>query len=285
MSLIVQQVTVIGMLAAAQALIILTAGIDLSVAAIMVLSAVIMGKLAVTHGLPLFVAIPVAFLFATACGIVNGLLVTRLRLPPFIVTLGTWNIFFAVNILYSGSRGIRSQDVDVGAPLLKFFGFPLRFGDFVLTYGSVLMIATFVALWYILNNTAWGRHVYAVGDDKAAAELSGIRTDRVLIQAYGLAGFVCGIAAWISIGRVGSVSPHSFFDANIDAITATVVGGVSLFGGRGSILGALLGALIVGIFASGLKFAGVDVLWLRFALGCLIVIAVALDQWIRRISA
>ncbi len=285
LSLIVQQVTVIGILACAQTLIILTAGIDLSVAAIMVLSSVIMGKLAVTLGVPPIVAIPTGFAFGTLCGAINGLLVTRLRLPPFIVTLGTWNIFFALNIWYSGSQSIRSQDIDQIAPLLKFFGTRINLGGFVFTTGSFLMIAIFAVLWYVLNKTAWGKHVYAVGDDKEAAELAGIRTDRLLIQVYALAGLICGIGAWVAIGRVGSVSPQSFFDGNLDSITAVVIGGTSLFGGRGSILGALFGALIVGIFASGLKLAGLDVLWQRFAIGCLIIAAVALDQWIRKVSA
>ena len=147
------------------------------------------------------------------------------------------------------------------------------------------MILIFVILWFALNRTAWGRHVYAVGDDKEAAELSGIRTDRTLISVYTLAGVICAIGAWVSIGRVGSVSPTSFYEGNLDSITAVVIGGTSLFGGRGSVVGSLFGALIVGVFSSGLSIAGLDVLWQRFALGCLIIVAVAIDQWIRNISA
>ena len=285
LSLIIQQVTVIGILACAQTLIILTAGIDLSVAAIMVLASVVAGKFAVVLGVPPLIALPVGFLIGTLCGLVNGLLVTRLRLPPLIVTLGTWNVFFALNIWYSGSQSIRSMDIDKIAPSLKFFGERLNIGGATFTYGSFLMVAIFFVMWYLLNNTAWGRHVYAVGDDKEAAELAGIRTDRLLISVYAVAGFICGIGAWVSIGRVGSVSPQSFYDANLDSITAVVIGGTSLFGGRGSILGALFGALIVGVFSSGLKIAGVDVLWQRFAIGCLIIAAVGIDQWIRRIAA
>lgn len=284
LSLIIQQVTIIGILACAQTLIILTAGIDLSVAAIMVLSSVVMGKLAVTLGIPVGIALPAGMLVATVCGFVNGLLVTRLRLPPFIVTLGTWNMFFALNIWYSGSQSVRSQDLDTIAPFLKFFGERVNIGGAVFTYGSFLMLFMFLVVWYMLNKTAWGRHVYAVGDDKEAAELAGIRTDRLLLSVYVLAGLICGIGAWASIGRVGSVSPQSFYEANLDSITAVVIGGTSLFGGRGSILGALFGALIVGVFSSGLKIAGVDVLWQRFAIGCLIIIAVGIDQWIRRVS-
>ena len=285
LSLIIQQVTVIGFLACAQTLIVLTAGIDLSIAAIMVLASVVAGKFAVVLGVPSVVAIPMGFVVGTLCGIVNGILVTRLRLPPFIVTLGTWNIFFALVIWYSGSQSIRSQDIDKIAPSLKFFGQRFPVGDAVFTYGSILMVVLFLFVWYVLNNTAWGRHVYAVGDDKEAAELSGINTNRLLLSVYGVAGFIAGLAAWVSIGRVGSVSPQSFYDANLDSITAVVIGGTSLFGGRGSILGALFGALIVGVFSSGLKIAGVDVLWQRFALGCLIILAVGIDQWLRRVSA
>ncbi len=137
----------------------------------------------------------------------------------------------------------------------------------------------------MLNRTAWGRHVYAVGDDKDAAELAGIQTNKVLMSVYILAGFICAIGAWSSIGRVGSVSPQSFYEGNLQAITAVVIGGISLFGGRGAIMGPLIGALIVGVFQSGLRISGVDVLWQVFAIGWLIIIAVAIDQWIRKISS
>ncbi|RCK30513.1 ABC transporter permease [Thalassospira lucentensis] len=285
LSLIMQQVSVIGILAAAQSLVILTAGIDLSVGAIMVLMSVIMGQLAITLGVPAPLAIAIGCVGGIAAGAMNGFLVTRIKLPPFIVTLGTWNIFFALNLWLSGAQSIRSQTLDEIAPLLKFFGESIAFGGARITYGSILMLVVFGVLWYILNHTSWGRHVYAIGDDKEAAELSGIRTNRTLIMVYGLAGLVCGIAAWASIGRVGSVSPQSFQEANLQSITAVVIGGISLFGGRGSIIGPLIGALIVGVFNSGLRLAGVDVLWQVFAIGWLTIIAVAIDQWIRKVSA
>ncbi len=285
MTLIMQQVSIIGILAAAQTLIIITAGIDLSVAAIMVLMSVISGKLAVQMGVPAPIALIVSFAGGIGAGYLNGWLVTRVKLPPFIATLGTWNIFFALNLWLSGAQSIRGADIDEAAPLLKFFGTTLELGAARLTYGTVLMVVVFVALWYVLNKTAWGRHVYMIGDDKEAAELAGIRTDRTLRQVYMLAGFICALAAWASIGRVGSISPQSFFEGNLQSITAVVIGGISLFGGRGSIMGALFGALIVGVFQSGLRLAGVDVLWQVFAIGWLIIIAVAIDQWIRKVSA
>ena len=291
LGLIMQQVTIVGILAAAQTLVILTAGIDLSIGAVMVLSYVVMGHVAVSYGWPAPIAIIVGILTGMFCGLVNGLLVTKIKLPPFIVTLGTWRIFLATVFLYTGSQSIRSQDIDATAPILKFFGAKVTYFDqFVgfslnITLGVILMIVIFGVVWYMLNRTAWGRHVYAVGDDPDAAELAGIRVNQTLVSVYVAAGFICGIAAWAAIGRVGSVSPSSFAEANLESIAAVVIGGTSLFGGRGAVLGSLFGALIVGVFAAGLKMAGADPQWVLFASGCLIILAVAIDQWIRRVSA
>ena len=285
LSLIMQQVAIVGILAAAQSLVILTAGIDLSIAAVMVMVSVIMGRLSVDVGLPAPLAIAIGLAVGSLTGFLNGVLITKVRLPPFITTLGTWNVFLALNYYLSNRETIRSQTLDAEAPLLKAFGERFTIGGAVLTWGVVLMVVIFAVLWYMLNRTAWGRHVYAIGDDKEAAELAGIRTDRTLISVYVLAGFIAAIAAWASIGRVGSVSPTSFFEANLESITAVVIGGISLFGGRGSILGPMIGALIVGVFNSGLRLAGVDVLWQVFATGWLIILAVAIDQWIRKVSA
>ncbi|QHQ36563.1 ABC transporter permease [Algicella marina] len=287
-----EQTAIVGILACAQTLVILTAGIDLSVGAVMVLSYVAMGHLAVTYGVPTPLAIIGGMLVAMLCGLANGLLVTRLRLPPFIVTLGTWRIVLATVFLYTGSQSIRSQDIDAEAPALKFFGeraelFGLQFKIMGVPqiWALVLMIGVFVVGWYVLHRTAWGRHVYAVGDDAPAAELAGVATSRVLISVYVVAGAVCGLAAWAAIGRVGSISPSSFAEANLESIAAVVIGGTSLFGGRGTILGTLFGALTVGVFTTGLKLAGADPQWVLFASGCLIIVAVAIDQWIRRVSS
>lgn len=285
LSLILQQVAVVGTLAAAQSLVILTAGIDLSVGAVMVLSTVVMGKLSVDMGVPAPIAIVIGILCGMATGWVNGTLVTRLRLPPFITTLGTWNIFIALVYYLSGRNTIRSQDIDASAPLLKLFGNNFQIGGFVITWGVLLMIAVFAVLYVALNMTAWGKRVYAVGDDAEAAALAGIRVKHILLSVYMAAGLICGLAAWSAIGRVGSVSPTSFFEANLESITAVVIGGISLFGGRGSIMGPLIGAIIVGVFNSGLRLMGVDVLWQLFATGWLIILAVAVDQWIRKIAS
>lgn len=285
LSIILQQVTVIGILGIAQTLVILTAGIDLSVGAIMILSHVVMGKLAVDAGLPVSIAFTLGLLCGVACGAVNGMLITYLKLPPFIATLGTWNIFNALNLWYSQSQTIRPNDLDEKAPFLKIMGTTIEIGGAQFTAGAILMISLAVVVWYMLTKTAFGRHIHATGDDEEAARLAGIRTDRTLIGVYTLAGLICAIAGWALIGRVGAVSPNSGQTANLDSITAVVIGGTSLFGGRGSLVGTLVGALIVGVFSSGLKLAGLDILWQVFAVGLLIIIAVAIDQWIRKVSA
>ncbi|MEZ8143857.1 ABC transporter permease [Enterovibrio sp. FF113] len=285
LSLVLQQVTIIGVIGIAQTLIILTAGIDLSVGAIMVLTSVVMGRFAIDFGLPAPVALFAGLLVGALAGLINGLLVAKIKLPPFIATLGTWNIFFALNLWYSNSQTIRSQVIDQQAPLLQWLGNTVEVFGARIAYSSLFMFVLFIVFWYALNWTAWGRHVYATGDDPDAARLAGIRTKRILLSVYITAGVVCALAAWVLIGRIGSVSPQAGYTANLDSITAVVIGGTSLFGGRGSIFGTLIGALIVGIFRNGLALMGVDVLWQEFTVGVLIIVAVSIDQWLRRVSS
>lgn len=285
LTLILQQIAIVGILGAAQTLVILTAGIDLSIGVIMVISAVIMGNCAITYGLPTLLAVVIGLGAGAACGLLNGLLVAYMKLPPFIVTLGTWNIVMATNFIYSANETIRDADVDAQAPLLHLFGLNFKVGTAVLTFGVIAMVALVLFLWYVLNHTAWGRHVYAVGDDPEAAKLSGIQTKKVLISVYTLAGLIAAFAAWVSIGRNGSISPSAAVtDYNLQAITATVIGGISLFGGRGSILGTLFGAMIVGVVSMGLNMLGADPQWKVLLTGVLIIGAVAIDQWIRKVS-
>jgi fructose transport system permease protein len=284
LSTVLKQVTVTGFVALAQTLVILTAGIDLSVGAILVVSSLIMGNLAVISGIPVGIAIMIGMFFGGLMGFINGILVAKMKLPPFIVTLGTLSIFNALKLWYSGSESIRNIDIEEKAAGLLWFGQGFNFGGASLTYGGIMLILLAAIMWYVLNETAWGRHVHAIGDDPDAAMLSGIKVNATLISVYTVAGLICGFAAWIAIGRVGSVSPIAFDTVNLGSITAVVIGGTSLFGGRGSIVGSVLGAFIVGVFNTGLSLAGVDDYWQMFAAGCLVIIAVALDQWLRRAS-
>ncbi|MBV0914082.1 ABC transporter permease [Rhodobacteraceae bacterium ASV31] len=282
LTLILQQVAIIGIVASAQSLVILTAGIDLSVGAVMILSSVIMGKFTFDLGFPPALGVLCGLLCGLIFGTISGILVAIVKLPPFIVTLGMWQIVLAVNFLYSGSEVIRSQDIDAEAPLLKFFGNTVEIGGAVFTYGVTLLLVLVAVLAYALSQTAWGRHVYAVGDDKDAAALAGVNVTRTLISVYALGGLICAFAGWALIGRIGSVSPQAGQLANIESITAVVIGGISLFGGRGSVAGTLFGALIVGVFSLGLRLLGADVQWTYLLIGVLIIAAVTVDQRIRR---
>ncbi len=284
LTLILQQVAIVGIVGAAQTLVILTAGIDLSVGAVMVLSSVVMGQFTFRYGIPVPISILCGLACGALCGFINGWLVAQMKLPPFIVTLGTWQVYNATKYLYSKNETIRGQDIEVQAPLLQLFGIQIRFGGAVFTLGVIFMVLLVVILWYILNYTAWGRRLYAVGDDPEAAELSGIRVNRMLITVYTISGLICGFAGWVLIGRTGSVAPTAGEFANIESVTAVVIGGISLFGGRGSVLGMIFGGLIVGVFSLGLRLLGTDPQWTYFLIGVLIIGAVTIDQWIRKVS-
>jgi len=283
MSLITQQVMFVGTLAIGQTIIILTAGIDLSVGAIAVFVSVIMGKLSADYGVPGVAALLIGFGFGTGAGMLNGLIITRLRLPPFIVTLGTLSIFWSLNLFVSASTTIDGRDMD---PLLTWTGtrIDVPFIDTAIPISSILMVVMYAIMAYVLRFTAWGRHIYATGDDPEASRLTGIKINRVLVSVYAVAGFIYAVGAWFLIGRLGAASPQAGTEANLDTITAVVIGGTSLFGGRGVIIGTLFGAIIVGMARNGLSLAGVNPLWQDFTIGVLVIGAVTLDQWIRRVS-
>ncbi len=281
-SIIIAQVAVIAALAVGQTLIILTAGIDLSVGAIAILSVSVMAKFATENGVPPVLAILAGIGVGGLAGLVNGMLVTRLNLPPFIVTLGTFSIFTALGLLYTNGRSISYRDMP---DLLAWTRNSISIGELRFTTGVLIVLALFVVVGFALSQTAWGRHVYAVGDDAEGARLAGISVKRVLLSVYVVAGLIFGLTAWVLIGRAGAASPNSLIDANLQSITAVVIGGTSLFGGRGALIGTLLGALIVGVFETGLSLIGVDDQWRVLAVGVLIIVAVSIDQWIRTVRS
>lgn len=280
LSLITQQVAVVGTIGIAQTLIILTSGIDLSVGAATTLAGLVIAQTASTNHVPWPLALLLGLLTGLATGLLNGLLVTRLKLPPFIVTLGTLSIFTAVLLLYSNSASVQGQNLP--GPITAL-GNTFSVGGVQITWGVVVMVVLYAIVATILGRTAWGRHVYAVGDDAEAARLAGIRVQRVLLSVYLAAGAILAVGAWVLIGRVDGIGPNDGTATNLESITAVVIGGTSLFGGRGTVWGTLLGALIVGVFEEGLAVAGLDVLYQVLAVGILVIVAVSVDQWIRKV--
>lgn len=276
-SLILQQVMVVGVIAIGQTLIILTAGIDLSCGMIMALGSIIMTKLVVDHSLSPYLGIVFGLAACMAFGLLNGTLITVIRLPPFIVTLGTLNIAFAITQIYS-----ESQTVSGLPDALTALGNTFRFGGTAITYGTVLMLVMYLGAWIVLRETAVGRHIYALGNNPEAARLMGIRVKPLLVGIYTVAGLFYGIAALLSVARTGVGDPQAGQTDNLDSITAVVLGGTSLFGGRGLILGTLVGALIVGVFRNGLTLMGVPSVYQILITGILVILAVSTDRISRR---
>jgi fructose transport system permease protein len=277
LSLVLQQSMIVGVLAIGQTLIILTAGIDLSCGAVMALGSILMTRLAVINGVNPYLAIVVGIGACVAFGVLNGGLITRVQLPPFIVTLGTLNIAFALTHIYS-----QNQTVTNVPESMTFFGNTFQIGQTSITYGTVLMFILYLITWYVLRQTAVGRHVYAVGNNPEAARLSGINTSTLLLGVYTVAGLFYGIAALLLVGRTNVGDPNAGQTENLASITAVVLGGTSLFGGRGRIMGTLVGVLIVGVFRNGLQLIGVDAVYQILVTGILVILAVTVDQFARR---
>ncbi|WIY81880.1 ABC transporter permease [Propionimicrobium sp. PCR01-08-3] len=278
LSLILQQTVVVGMLAIGQTLVILTSGIDLANAASMVLGMVLAAKVAQDHGGAL--GLIVALVVCVGIGLISGTLASKLRLPAFIATLGMFTILTATSRLITNS-----QSVPVADPVLRLLSTGTTIGDFKITLGTALWIVMIAVMIYALNRTAWGRHVYAVGDSPIAARANGVQVNRVLLSVYAVAGLTYAIAGWQSFGRVSVADPSAYQNGNMDAITAVVIGGTSMFGGRGGVFGSMIGAIIVVVLKNGLTQAGIDSLYQEIATGILVIVAVLVDRFSRKADA
>lgn len=276
LSLIIQQVMVVGTLAIGQTLVILTGGIDLSNGMIMALASVLTTGLAVQSGMHPALAILVGLFVSIAFGLLNGSLITGIGLPAFIVTLGTYNIAYALVRIYTTSTITKLP------PSLLYLGNTFSIGGTEITYGSVLMVILYAITWYVLRSTPAGRAVYAVGDNPEAARLAGINTKVVLTGVYIVAAISYGIAGLLLVSRTGVGDPQAGQTGNLDSITAVVLGGTSLLGGRGQIMGTLIGALIVGVFRNGLQLMGVGTIYQVLITGILVIVAVSIDYLTHR---
>ena len=245
LSLVLQQTMVVGVLAIGQTLVILTAGIDLSVGTVMALGQIVMTKLAVVSGVPPVLALLLGILTCVGFGALNGGLVTLVRLPPFIVTLGTLNIAFALT-------HIVSNDVTyTGLPEeLLFFGRTFHFAGADFTYGVVFMLVLYAITWFALTQTSWGRHVYAVGDNREACQLSGIRVWKVLLVDYVLCSLLAAVAGLVLVGSTNAADLSLADVYLLPSVAAVIIGGTSIFGGRGGYAGSIVGALILTVLTS-----------------------------------
>jgi fructose transport system permease protein len=274
---LLQQVMEVGTLAVGQTLIILTGGIDLANGAIMVFGTIVMAKLATSQHWPVLLAIAAGLAVTTLLSLADGAVIAGLTLPPFIVTLGMLNVMYAATLLYSG--GTEIQGLPQGLLSLdNSFAFAGKY----IPYGPMVMLAVFVFAWYIVRETAWGRHLRAIGSNPQTARVAGVRVKLHLLSVYALAGLIYGFAALLVIARTAIADPLAGQTDNLDSIAAVVIGGTSLFGGRGSIMATLVGVLIVGEIENGLTLVGIDALYRYIATGLIVVGAVAVDQAARR---
>lgn len=280
------QVTSIAILGIGATCVIITGGIDLSVGSVLALSGVTAALAVKAAGFPVWLGMLAGILVGTACGFVNGIAVTRLRLPPFIATLGMMMIARGLALQITGARAIsglgqnfgvlgngalfRIDTLDAdGFPNVSFPGIP---------YPVVLMVVLAIVVSLMLTRTVLGRHIYAVGSNAEAARLSGVDVSRVTLFTYMLSGALAGLTGCILMSRLVTGQPNEGVMYELDAIASAVIGGTSLIGGVGTISGTAIGAFVIGILRNGLNMNGVSAFTQQIIIGLVILVTVWIDQ-------
>jgi ribose transport system permease protein len=263
---VLRQVSIVAILAVGMTFVILTGGIDLSVGALMALAGTLAAGMMMHFGLPGWGGLMVGIAIAVMLGLFNGLLVAFGRMPAIIVTLATMGIARGAGLIYSGGYPIS------GLPSwVSWFGVG-RIG--IIPVPIIIMLIVYALAWVLLHRTAFGRHVYAIGGNEVAAKLSGVKTSRIKIAVYAISGLTSGIAAIILTGRLMSGQPNAGVGFELDAIAAVVLGGTAIAGGRGLIIGTLIGAVLLGILNNGLNLMGINPYLQEIIRGFIILLAI-----------
>ncbi|MCY7453379.1 ribose ABC transporter permease RbsC [Bacillus altitudinis] len=268
---LLRQISINALIAFGMTFVILTGGIDLSVGAILALSSALTAGFIVS-GLDPILAIIVGCIIGAILGMINGLLITKGKMAPFIATLATMTIFRGLTLVYTDGNPITGLGSNYAFQLFGrgyFLGIPVP---------AITMLLTFIVLWVLLHKTPFGRRTYAIGGNEKAALISGIKVTRVKIMIYSLAGFMSALAGAILTSRLNSAQPTAGTSYELDAIAAVVLGGTSLSGGRGRIVGTLIGVLIIGVLNNGMNLLGVSSFYQSVVKGIVILIAVLLDR-------
>ncbi|PZQ48579.1 MAG: ribose ABC transporter permease [Rhodovulum sulfidophilum] len=267
---VLRQVSVVGVLAVGMTFVILTGGIDLSVGAVMAFVGTLSAGMMVNLGLPAPLALLLGLCVGLALGLINGALVAWGRMPAIIVTLATMGMARGLGLIYSGGYPIS------GLPSwISWFGVG-RIG--IIPVPVIMMVLIYAIAWVLLQRTAFGRHVYAIGGNETAARLSGVKTRRVQLAVYGISGLTAGLAAIILTGRLMSGQPNAGVGFELDAIAAVVLGGTAIAGGRGLILGTLIGAVLLGILNNGLNLMGINPYLQDVIKGFIILLAIYIGR-------
>ncbi|MGL5119505.1 MAG: ribose ABC transporter permease, partial [Plesiomonas shigelloides] len=270
---ILRQTSVNAIIAVGMTLVILTAGIDLSVGSVLALCGAVAATM-VGLELPVYVVIPAALALGAALGGISGVIIAKGKVQAFIATLVTMTLLRGATLVYTDGRPVSTGFSDA-ADSFAWLGTGYLFGIPVPIW---LMALVFIAAWYMLNHTRMGRYIYALGGNEAATRLSGINVDRVKIAVYALCGLLAALAGLIVTSRLSSAQPTAGTGYELDAIAAVVLGGTSLAGGKGRIMGTLIGALIIGFLNNALNLLDVSSYYQMIAKAVVILLAVLVDN-------
>jgi ribose transport system permease protein len=279
---ILQATAINGVLAIACTFVIITAGIDLSVGTLMTFCSVMAGVFLTYWGLPIYAGIFAAIFFGALCGFVSGALIAKLKIPPFIATLGMMMLLKGLSLVISGTKPIYFNDT----PEFPAISQESLIGWFIpaLPIPNAVLILFLVAVGaaVVLNKTVLGRYTFALGSNEEAVRLSGVNVDFWKIVVYSVSGAICGIAGLLIASRLNSAQPALGQGYELDAIAAVVIGGTSLSGGTGTIVGTLIGAFIMSVLTNGLRIMSVAQEWQTVLTGAIIILAVYMDILRRR---
>ena len=279
---ILQATSVNGVLAIAATLVIITGGIDLSVGTLMTFTAVMTGMVLTNLGMPLPLGVLTGIATGAFCGFISGTLVAKMKIPPFIATLGMMLILKGLSLVISGTRPIYFNDTPGFDQISRGSLIGEVFPSLPIPNGVLILFLVAAATSYILSRTVLGRYCFALGSNEEAVRLSGVNTDNWKIAIYTLAGAIVGVAGLIIASRLNSAQPALGLGYELEAIAAVVIGGTSLSGGRGTILGTLIGALIMAVLLNGLRIMSVAQEWQTVVTGAIIILAVYADTVRRR---
>jgi|LSQX01.2.fsa_nt_gb ribose/xylose/arabinose/galactoside ABC-type transport system permease subunit len=272
---IMSSVSIIGIISTGMTLIMITKGIDLSVGSVIALTGCVTALLIENYDMSWWVSMSAALLCGLLIGLLNGTLITKFRVVPFIATLGTMNIIRGIAFIITNGQAVYTS-----SPQVSFLGAGRVFG--IIPIPGILMLVFFVVIWILSRFSVFGRNVFAIGGNSTASRLAGIQVDRVKLALYTLTGMLAAVSGLVMTGLASTAMPSAGDGYNLDVITAVYLGGNSAEGGEGSVWRTFLGVLIIGILNNGMALLSVQSYWQTFAKGCLLILAVIVDVLRRR---
>jgi ribose transport system permease protein len=281
---ILQATAVNGVLGVACTFVIVSAGIDLSVGTLMTFCAVTTGVVLTFWGLPMIAGVFAALATGAFCGAISGLVISRLKIPPFIATLGMMLVLKGLALVVSGVKPIYFNDTPNFSLISPDSSITYLLPNIEIPNGVFVLFFVAIVASIILNKSILGRYVFALGSNEEAARLSGVNVNFWKVVTYALSGFICGIAGLLIASRLNSAQPALGQGYELDAIAAVVIGGTSLSGGRGTVLGTIIGAFIISVLNNGLRIMSVEEQWQIVVTGVIIIVAVYVDNVLRRKS-